>query len=151
MKSLITWDPVRDLESFQNRLSSFFNRTPSELTEGDGESKTLSQWTPIVDIEEDDKEYLITAELPEIKKEGVKITVENGALCISGERSHEKSEKNKRYHRMERSYGNFFRSFSLPEDSNPSQIRAQFKEGVLKVHLPKSEKAKPREVEVKVE
>ena len=151
MKSLITWDPIRDLENFQSRLSSFFNRTPNEVTEGDGESKTLAQWIPVVDIEEDDKEYLITAELPEVKKEGVKVTVENGALCISGERSHEKREKNKRYHRIERSYGNFFRSFSLPEDSDAGKINANFKEGVLKVHLPKSEKAKPQEVEVKVQ
>ena len=148
MRSLITWDPIRDLENFQGRLSSFFNRTSSE---GDGEPKTISQWIPAVDIEEDDKEYLITAELPEVKKESVKVTVENGALCLSGERSQEKSEKNKRYHRIERSYGSFFRSFSLPEDSDPSQVSAKFSEGVLKVHLPKSEKAKPREVEVKVE
>lgn len=153
MKSLITWDPFRELEGFQNRLSSFFGRTPMQLSlgEGDEETRAISQWMPLVDISEDDKEYIITAELPEVKKENVKVTVENGALCITGERSFEKKEKNKRYHRIERSYGNFLRSFALPEDADAGKVSADFKEGVLKVHLPKSEKAKPQEVEVKVQ
>jgi HSP20 family protein len=121
------------------------------LGEGDEETRAISQWMPLVDISEDDKEYIITAELPEVKKENVKVTVENGALCITGERSFEKKEKNKRYHRIERSYGNFLRSFALPEDADAGKVSADFKEGVLKVHLPKSEKAKPQEVEVKVQ
>ncbi|MEZ5405209.1 MAG: Hsp20/alpha crystallin family protein [Verrucomicrobiia bacterium] len=153
MKSLINWDPFRELEGFQNRLSSFFGRTPLQLSlsEGDDDTRAISQWMPLVDISEDEKEYIITAELPEIKKENVKVTVENGSLCITGERSFEKKEKNKRYHRIERFYGNFIRSFALPEDAEASKIVADFKEGVLKVHLPKSEKAKPQEIEVKVQ
>lgn len=146
MRNLITWDSFGDLGSFQQELSSLFGRTSSCNID-----KTTSQWTPLVDIAEDDKEYLITAELPEVKKENVKVTVENGVLSITGERSFEKKENNQRYHRIERSYGNFVRSFTLPEDSDAAQVSAEFKEGVLKVHLPKSEKTKPREVEVKVE
>lgn len=151
MRSLISLDPFRNLESLPNRLSSFFGRTPFQLTEEGEETRAISQWMPLVDIAEDDKEYLITAELPEVKKEDVKVTIENGALIIAGERSFEKKEKNKRYHRIERAYGSFVRSFALPEDADSKQINADFKEGVLKVHLPKTEKAKPQEVEVKVQ
>jgi len=103
-----------------------------------------------VDIAEDDKEYVITAELPEIKKEGVKVTVESGVLTISGERKFEKEEKGKKYHRIERAYGSFVRSFTVPDDADGSKVSAEFKEGVLRVHMPKSEKARPKSVEIKV-
>jgi HSP20 family protein len=111
---------------------------------------TLTQWAPSVDISEDDKEWLVNAELPEVKKEDVKVTVENGVLTIRGERKFEKEEKDKKYHRIERSYGNFLRSFSIPDASDATRVHAEFKDGVLKVHLPKSEKAMPKAVEVKV-
>src|SRR5256885_1114590 len=107
-------------------------------------------WTPLADITEDEKEYLIKAELPEIKKEDVKVTVENGVLTISGERKFEKEEKNKKYHRVERGYGTFMRSFTLPDDADANKIKAEFKNGLLKVHLPKSEHAKPKQIEVNV-
>ena len=103
-----------------------------------------------MDIIEDDKEWLVKADLPEIKKEDVKVTVENGVLTITGERKLEKEEKDKKYHRIERSYGNFLRSFTLPDGADGSKVNAEFKDGVLKVHLPKGEKAKPKAVEVKV-
>ena len=105
----------------------------------------------MVDITEDDKEYLLKAELPELKKEEVKVTVENGELTISGERKFEKEEKGKKYHRIERSYGSFLRSFTLPEGVSGEKVVADFSEGVLKVHLPKDEKAKPKSFEVKVQ
>jgi hypothetical protein len=98
----------------------------------------------LVDITEDDKEYLIKAELPEVKKEDVKVTVENGTLTITGERKFEKEEKGKKYHRMERAYGSFMRSFTLPEGAAGDKVSADFKDGVLKVHLPKSAEAKPK-------
>ncbi len=104
----------------------------------------------MVDITEDDKEYLIKAELPEIKKEDVKITVQNNVLAISGERKYEKEEKDKKYHRVERAYGSFLRSFTLPEDADGSKVAAEYKDGILTVHLPKSEKAKPKSIDVKV-
>jgi HSP20 family protein len=103
-----------------------------------------------VDISEDDKEWLVKADLPEVKKEDVKVTVENGVLTITGERRFEKEDTGKKYHRVERSYGNFFRSFSLPEGADGGKVAADFKDGVLKVHLPKSESVKPKAVEVKV-
>jgi HSP20 family protein len=103
-----------------------------------------------VDIKEDEKEYLIKAELPDMKKEDVRLTVENEVLAISGERTFEKEEKGKKYHRIERAYGSFVRSFSLPEDADGGKVTAEFKDGMLHVHLPKSQKPKPKAIEIKV-
>jgi HSP20 family protein len=103
-----------------------------------------------VDIAEDDKEYLIKAELPEVKKEDVKVLVQDDVISISGERKSEKEVKGKRYYRVERAYGSFYRSFTLPEDADSGKVAAEFKDGVLQVRLPKSEKAKPKNIEVKV-
>ena len=112
---------------------------------------TVSEWRPLVDLAEDEKEYLIKAELPDVKKEDVKVTVENGVLTITGVRKFEKEEEGKKYHRIERGYGSFMRSFSLPEDAAGDKINAEFKDGVLKVHLPKSAEAKPKSIDVKVD
>ncbi|MBH0187604.1 MAG: Hsp20/alpha crystallin family protein, partial [Nitrospira sp.] len=95
-------------------------------------------------------EYLIKAELPEVKKEDVKVSVEDGVLTLSGERRQEKEEKGKKYHRVERSYGSFVRSFSLPESVDEGGVKAEYKDGVLNLHLPKTEKVKPKSIEVKV-
>jgi HSP20 family protein len=141
------WDPFHELNEFQNRLGSF-NRSPAQKGQ---EGSLVSHWSPVVDIVEDDKEFLIKAELPDIKKEDVHVSVENGVLTVSGERKFDKEEKNKRYHRVERSYGSFTRSFSLPDGADASKVRAEFKEGLLKVHLQKSESAKSKNIEVKVE
>lgn len=103
-----------------------------------------------VDITEDEKEYVIKAELPDIKKENVKLTVHDNVLAISGERKYEKEEKDKKYHRVERAYGSFLRSFTLPEDADGSKVAAEFKDGILNVHLPKSAQAKPKSIEVKI-
>jgi HSP20 family protein len=149
MSSTLTkWNPFREMEDIQNRLAPWFGRIALRGT-GD-ETMTTSAWASLVDITEDDKEYLIKAELPEVKKEDVKVTIENGTLSISGQRIFEKEEKDKKYHRIERSYGSFVRSFALPEGTNASKVAAEFKDGVLMVHLPKSEEAKPKSVEVKI-
>jgi HSP20 family protein len=111
---------------------------------------TQAAWSPLVDIAEDDNEYLIKAELPGIEKDQVKVSVEDGLLVISGERNSEKEEKNRKYHRVERSYGSFIRSFSLPDDADGTKVKAEFKNGILKVHLPKDETAKPKSIEIKV-
>lgn len=150
MNALTRWDPFKEMEETQNRLARLFGLTPTRLPNGDKESMIVTEWAPSVDIIEDDKEWLVKTDLPEVKKEDVKVTVENGVLAITGERKFEKEEKDKKYHRIERSYGNFLRSFSLPEGADGSKVNAEFKDGVLKVHLPKGEKSKPRAVEVKV-
>lgn len=147
---LAKWDPLKELDDFSNRLSTFFGRGPIQKSDGDGWF-TQAQWSPLVDISEDDKEYLIKAELPGIEKNEVKVQVENGALIISGERKSEHEEKDKKYHRIERSYGSFIRSFSLPENADGTKVKADYKGGVLKVHLPKNEQAKSKSVEIKVD
>jgi HSP20 family protein len=111
---------------------------------------TVAEWSPLVDIVEDDKEYLIKAEIPEMKKEDIKLNVHDDVLTISGERKYEKEEKAKKYHRVERAYGSFMRSFTLPEDADGTRVMAEYKDGLLNVHLPKSEKAKPKSIEVKI-
>lgn len=148
MSTLTRWNPFREMEDIQNRLSPWFGRIA--LRGSGDEPMTVSEWAPLVDITEDDKEYLIKAELPEVKKEDVKVTVEDGTLTINGERKFEKEEKDKKYHRIERSYGSFVRSFALPEGTSGSKVSAEFKDGVLKVHLPKTEATKPKAIEVKV-
>ena len=110
----------------------------------------VAEWAPLVDITEDPKEYVIKAELPEVKKDEIKIGVQNDVLVISGERKYEKEEKDKKYHRIERAYGSFSRSFTIPEDADPEKVSAEFKEGVLQIHLPKSDRAKPKSIAVKV-
>lgn len=143
------WDPFKELEDVQNRLSRIFGR-PVAGKGGGKEEMTVAEWSPLVDISEDEKEYLVKAELPDIKKEDIKLSVHENVLSISGERKYEKEEKGKKYHRVERAYGSFLRSFTVPEDADAGRISAECKDGMLKVHLPKSEKAKPKSIEVKV-
>jgi HSP20 family protein len=139
------------MEEMQRRLSSVFDLAPFRTNlHKEEENMTVAEWAPLVDITEDDKEYLISAELPDVKKNDVKVTVENGILSISGERKFEKEEKNKRYHRVERSYGSFLRTFTLPDDADADKVNAEFKDGVLRVHVAKSEHARPKQIEVKV-
>lgn len=116
----------------------------------DEEYLTQAQWAPLVDIIEDDGEYLIKADLPELTQKDINVRVENGILYIAGERKLEKEEKGKRYHRTERYHGSFVRSFTLPDDADPEKVTAEFKDGVLSVHLLKNENAKPRQIEIKV-
>ena len=152
MNAVIRWQPIKEIEDLENRLARFFGVAPARTTTGGQELMSVAEWSPSVDISEDNKEWLVKAELPEVKKEDVKVTVANGVLTVTGERKFEKEEKDKKYHRIERSYGNFFRSFSLPEGTDGSKVNAEFKDGLLKVHLPKSEeaKAKAKTIDVKV-
>jgi HSP20 family protein len=143
------WDPFKELEDMERRLSTWFSR-PLRHRNGEKEALTVAEWSPLVDIEESEKEYLIKAEIPEMKKEDIKVAVEDDVLSISGERKSEKEEKGKKYHRVERCYGSFMRSFTLPEDAEGTKVSAEYKDGVLRIHLPKSEKAKPKAIEVKV-
>ncbi|HYV29404.1 MAG TPA: Hsp20/alpha crystallin family protein [Candidatus Eisenbacteria bacterium] len=150
MNALKRWNRLKDLEAFQHGLDSLLGRSPGHRPEGQEEPMAVAEWSPLVDISEDDQEYLIKAELPDVKKEDVKVTAQKGTLTIMGERKFEKEEKRRKYHRVERAYGTFGRSFSLPDDASPSKVSAEFRDGVLTVHLLKDEKAKPQQVEVKV-
>lgn len=143
------WNPWKELEEMEKRLSTVFGRVPVAGGENK-EAITVAEWSPLVDITEDDKEYVIKAEIPEMKKEDIKVNVHEDVLTISGERKYEKEEKGKKYHRVERAYGSFVRSFTLPEDADGSKVSAEYKDGLLKVHVPKSEKATPKSIEVKI-
>ena len=147
--NLTRWEPTfRTMEDVANQFFRSLGPRFSPLDRGE-EAMTVADWSPFVDIQETDKEYLVKVEIPEVKKEDVKITVEEGVLTLQGERKMEKEEKGKRYHRTERFYGSFFRSFTLPVDADETMIHADFKDGMLYVHMPKSEKAKPKVIEVK--
>jgi HSP20 family protein len=146
--NVVKWNPFRELEDMQTRLNRYFNEGVPRRGEADG--PFFSDWAPAVDIEETDQEYLIKAELPDIRKEEVKVQVLEGVLTIEGERKREKEEKGKRYHKVERAYGKFVRQFALPTQVEADKVKAEFKDGMLNVHLPKTAEAKPRAVDVKV-
>src|SRR3974390_2648231 len=148
MNALTRWDPLKEMDDLHNRLARFFGWGASRPAAGRQELMTTAEGTPAVEITEDDKEWLVKADLPEVKKDDVKVTVENGVLNITGERKFEKEQKDKKYHRIERSYGSFFRSFTLPEGADGAKVSAEFKDGVLKVRLPKDGKAKGKALEV---
>lgn len=145
-----TWDPFKDLDEFEQRLASTFGRAVSPPNGAGTESITIADWAPLVDIAEDDKEFLVKAELPGLNKEEIKVTVEEGVMTISGERKVEKEEKTKKYHRVERAYGRFERSFTLPDKADGTKVNAEFKDGVLQVHLPKTEKPASKSLDVKI-
>ena len=149
MSTLTRWDPFKEMDELQNRITSLFGLGNQRSVQNHEENMIVSQWLPLVDVTEDEKEYQIKVELPEVKKEAVTVTVESGVLSIGGERSFEKTEKDKKYHRIERSYGSFHRTFTVPADADVSKVTAEFKDGVLTVRLAKSETARPKSIEVK--
>jgi HSP20 family protein len=153
MKTLTTWNPLREMEEFQNRFNTFFGGFPTFPFRfpKNGERFKLPDWSPLVDIIEDDHEYLFKADLPEMKKDHVNVRIEDGLLYISGERKTEKEEKKRKFHRLERFFGNFERTFTVPEDADATKIMAEFRDGVLQVHLPKRPMPKPQAIEVTVQ
>jgi len=150
MRILTHWNPLR-VQELQNRVLHALQTSPSQCENGQCRPSAAADWVPVVDVVEDEKEYLIKAELPEVSKENVRVTVEKGKLTLSGERKFEKDENGKKYHRVERSYGSFSRTFNLPENVDPEKVEADFKDGVLRVHLTKLEQPGPRQIEVKAD
>ena len=143
---LTKWDPFREMEDVFDRYS----RAIGWPRRGTQEVMATGDWAPRVDIAETDNEFTIKAEIPEVNKEDVKVTVDSGVLTIRGERKQEKEEKGKKFHRVERYYGSFTRSFTLPDNVDESKIEASFKDGMLNLQIPKTEAAKPKAIEVKV-
>src|SRR3989442_11816976 len=151
LNKVTTWNPLREIDEAQNRLSRFFlGDFPNRMGSGEIHSLAVADWSPEVDISEDDRGYLLKADLPEMKKDDVRVTVEDGILCVSGERKTEKEDQKKKFHRIERSFGTFRRSFTLPEDADSTKVTADFHDGVLKVHLPTTPIARSKAIEVKV-
>lgn len=145
---MIRFDPLRELDELTDRLNRALYR-PFPRFERE-EALVEADWAPVVDIEETEREYVVKAELPEVKKEEVKVAIEDGLLTIVGERKREKEEKGRKVHRIERSYGKFTRTFTVPRDVDDKKVAAEFKDGLLTVHIPKTEAVKPRTIEVKV-
>ena len=142
MNTLSIWNPIHEMdELFHNRLASVLG----------GEGLHTVAWSPVVDIEETEQNYLIRVELPGLDKDKVKVVVENGVLTLSGERDLERKVKGKTFHRVERSHGTFSRSFTLPEDVDSESVVANFKDGLLEIHVAKHEKVLPKSIEVRVE
>src|SRR5438876_10979375 len=151
MNKLTTWNPLREMDEAQNRFNPFFLAGfPNRMGTGDIHSLTVADWSPEVDISEDDRGYLLKADLPEMKKDDVRVTVEDGILCVSGERKTEKEDQKRKFHRGERSFGNFRGSFTLPEDADSTKVTAEFRDGVLKIQLLTTTKARSKALEVKV-
>lgn len=146
--NLTTWDPFRELEEMSTRLNRALGRPA--LQSGTKDSLAMTDWSPSVDILETAEDFQVKCELPEVKKEDVKVNVSDGLLRIEGERKFDKEDKTKKYHRVERFYGSFMRSFALPEGVEQDKVKAEFKEGLLTVRLPKSPKTLPRSVDVKI-
>lgn len=142
--NITRWEPFKEMEDFFRQGSPFLSRA---LRQRNGD---LSEWTPVADISETPTEYLIKAELPAVKKDDVKVTLENGVITISGERRHEKESKDENEIRVESFHGTFTRSFSLPDDVDAKAIRAEAKDGVLKVHIPRTVTPKPKSVAIEV-
>src|SRR5207245_4199442 len=137
LNKVTAWNPLREMDEAQNRLNRFFlGGFPNRMGSGEIPSLAVADWSPEVDISEDDHGYLLKADLPEMKKDDVKVTVEDGILSVSGERKTEKEDLKKKFHRIERCYGTFRRSFTLPEDADSTKVTAEFRDGVSKVHLP---------------
>ncbi len=143
MSSITTWNPFRDLGLPRNLACL----ADSLFRESGATAKT---WLPAVDVTEDEHAYAVKAEIPDVKSEDVKVVVKDGVLTLRGERRYEKKTESEKVHLLERSYGSFTRSFTLPKDANSEKVGADFKNGVLTVTIPKREEVKPKEIEVKV-
>ncbi|HFH3253103.1 small heat shock protein sHSP20-GI [Pseudomonas aeruginosa] len=151
MSALTPWDPFRELDELQNRLATMFGRIPQRQGARTGnEAMTTADWAPMADISEDENAFLLKLDLPEVPKDAVRVSAENGVLTISGERKLEKEEQGKKFHRIERVYGRFVRSFVLPDNVDPTKVTASMKDGVLEVRLVKAEQAKPKQIEISV-
>ena len=144
--TLVRWSPFRNLVSIQDEMNrmfnSYFGRLPEEEDQG--------MWYPAVDISESTDEITVKAEVPGMKKEDIKISIQDNILTLKGEKIKENEEKEKNYHRIERNYGVFERSFSLPVSIQMDKVKAKYQDGILMISLPKSEEAKPKEIDVAV-
>jgi HSP20 family protein len=147
MATIARFDPFRDLAVLHDRVNRLFG----DAYNGAREEGVLSNWVPAVDIfENEKKELVLKAELPDVNREDVSVTVENNMLTLSGERKVDTEVRKEQYHRLERSFGSFSRSFSLPATVDTGKIGAEFKNGVLTVRLPFREEAKPRSISIDV-
>lgn len=146
MSSIMRWEPFRNLSSLQEQVNRLFESSfPSR-----GDESALTAWAPAVDVYETENELVIKADLPDVTEKDLDVRIENNMLTIRGERKFEQKVKEESYLRMERAYGSFSRSFSLPNSVNTEAIKAEYKDGVLNITLPKRAESKPKQVKIAV-
>lgn len=149
--ALVRWNPSRDLlrveRDFNKIFKNFFNRVSGKEDEN---GYADAAWAPLADVSENDNEYIINYDLPGMDKKDVKVSFSNGVLSVSGERKEEKESKDANYYRCERTYGKFYRSFTLPDGVKDDAIDAKFENGTLRVVIPKAEERKPKQIDIKV-
>jgi HSP20 family protein len=144
MKNYENWDPFREIDDLGRRVNRLFG-----MTKWNGEL-TMADWVPACNVSEDEKEFRVRAELPEVKKDDVHVTLVDGILAIEGERKEVMDEKNVKFHRRELTYGRFIRRFSMPEEADASKVQARFHDGVLDVAIAKTRVNLPKPKEIPV-
>jgi HSP20 family protein len=147
MNTVVRYEPFRGLSTLHDQVNRLFNES---MLRGHADESAITTWAPAVDIYETPNELVVKADLPEVEEKDIDVRVENNLLTIRGARNFEKSITEDNYLRVERAYGSFSRSFSLPNTINAEAIKAEYKNGVLTVNLPKREESKPRQVKVSV-
>ncbi|HEV2462478.1 MAG TPA: Hsp20/alpha crystallin family protein [Acidobacteriaceae bacterium] len=146
--AITRWDPFRDVLTLQNRLNSVFQ--DYNRGESSGDNLTTASFVPPVDVYEDEHQIILKLEIPGLKQEDLDIQLENNNLSVRGERKFEKEEKEENFHRIERRYGSFYRSFTIPNTVNPDTVKADYDAGVLRIQLEKRAEAKPKQIKVQV-
>lgn len=146
--NIVNWTPFRELDDIFSRYRRLAGPLGSDG--GEGESAMRIDWRPVADISESKDEYVIKAELPEVERKDVHVSIDGGTVTIRGERKMDKEEKDSTQHRIESFYGTFSRSFALPDNVAADKISAESKNGVLKVHLPKTKEAQPKSIDIAV-
>ena len=147
MMNLVRWNPFGEMTAMQNRINRWFNEPYWPAGRMD-EDTSMGMWNPVVDLYEKDDHFVIKAELPGVNKKDIAIDLKDRVLTLSGERSHENEVKEENYYRKERSYGKFQRAFTLPADVDSDKIKAEFKDGLLQIEVPKPEGHKPKRVTI---
>jgi HSP20 family protein len=145
---VIHWEPFRDIDDVFDR---FFADTLRRQARPAGQAQTGSDWAPVADVTESESEYLIEAELPEVRKEDLSLTVQDGVLTLCGERKQEKRAEGEKTHRIERFYGTFARRFALPENADEQAIRAESRDGLILIHIPKQKVVQPQPRQITIQ
>jgi len=145
--SIVRWEPFREFTTLQNEMNRLFNTVFETPTPGNG-GGTLRRWMPAMDLVETPEHFVLRADLPGMTQDDVKIEFDDGTLTVSGERKAEHESKNEGYYRVERAFGSFSRSLTLPQGIDPEGVTANFEHGVLEVRIPKPEERKPRRIEI---
>jgi len=145
--TIVRWEPLREFSTLQNEMNRLFNTVFDAPSQGNGGS-TLRRWMPAMDLVETEDHFVLRADLPGLAEDDVKIELEDGTLTVSGERNAEHESKNEGYYRVERAFGSFSRSLTLPQGIDHEAVTANFDRGVLEVRIPKPEERKPRRIEI---